>query len=255
VHRGVYAVGRSQLDQRGRWLAAIFAGGPQAALSHRSAAALWGFLRLPGDPLEISVPLEVNRRRPGIVIHRRSHLSSDDVMDRDGIPVTTPVRTLMDIAGQLSTAALESAVNEADRLDLVGVERLRTAVKEERRLPGTRRLRELLDARFFALTDSELERRFLLLVRRANLPRPLTRAVIAGHRADFYWPDLGLVVETDGLRYHRAPTQQSKDRQRDQAYVMAGLTPLRFTHAQVAGDPDRVVNTIRAVASRLGDGA
>lgn len=255
VHRGVYAVGRPQLDRRGRLLAAALACGPQAALSHRSAAAFWGLLRQPGNPVEISVPLDVNRRRPGIVIHRRTHLSSQDVVERDGIPVTTPLRTLMDIAGRVSPQSLETAVNEADRLDLVPVERLREEISEQPRKTGSCHLRELLDVQFFALTDSELERRFFRLVRRANLAKPLTRTVIAGHRADFYWPDLGLVVETDGLRYHRTPTQQSKDRQRDQAYAMAGLTPLRFTHVQVAREPNRVVNTIRTVAGRLRDGS
>lgn len=116
---------------------------------------------------------------------------------------------------------------------------------------GARRLRELLDRRTFALTDSELERRFLPLSRRAGLPKPLTGASVAGYRSDFYWPELGLVVETDGLRYHRTPTQQGKDHERDQAYAAAGLTALRFTHAQVEFESERVIETLCAVGTRL----
>src|SRR3954471_7547999 len=230
IHRGVYAVGRPQLDRYGRWLAAVLACGPHAALSHRSAAVLLGLIGGDPDPVEISVPLHVHRTRPGLVVHRRSNLGERDLAKREGIAVTTPARTLVDLAGRLSPGQLEAAINEADRLNLIGPEQLKRALAGERGSVGAPKLRELLDSRIFALTDSELERRFL---------------------RDFYWPSLGLVVETDGLRYHRTPTQQAKDRQRDQAYVLAGLTPLRFTHAQVAREPDRVVSTLRAVTARL----
>lgn len=70
---------------------------------------------------------------------------------------------------------------------------------------------------------------------------------------DFHWADLGLVVETDGLRYHRTPGQQARDRLRDQAHTRAGLTPLRFTHTRVRYEPDHVAATLGAVAARLRD--
>jgi len=114
-----------------------------------------------------------------------------------------------------------------------------------------RRLRELLDQRTFRLTDSELERRFLRLVGDAGLPMPLTGKQLNGFKVDFYWPHLGLVVETDGLRYHRTPAQQARDRLRDQAHLAAGLTPLRFTHKQVRYEPGYVRLTLLAVADRL----
>jgi very-short-patch-repair endonuclease len=107
----------------------------------------------------------------------------------------------------------------------------------------------ILDRRTFALTDSELERRFLRLVRRAGLPVPKTQQRVAGFRVDFFWPELRLVVETDGLLYHRTATQQSRDRVRDQALVAADFVVLRFTHAQVTYEPDHVVATLRAVAN------
>jgi very-short-patch-repair endonuclease len=103
----------------------------------------------------------------------------------------------------------------------------------------------------FRLTDSELERRFLALVRSAGLPRPATGQVVNGYRVDFHWADLGLIVETDGLRYHRTPSQQTRDRQRDQAHAAEGLTTLRFTHAQVCFEPSEVVDVLARVIGRL----
>ena len=100
--------------------------------------------------------------------------------------------------------------------------------------PGAAHLRSTLDHRTFTLTDSQLERRFLPLARKADLPLPETQQWVNGFKVDFYWPDLGLVVETDGLTYHRTPAQQAADRLRDQTHTAAGLTPLRFTRAQVS---------------------
>src|SRR5205814_5987973 len=126
---------------------------------------------------------------------------------------------------------LEAAVNEADKLDLITPERLRQALEAIARRPGLAALRRLLDRDTFVLTDSELERRFLPIARAAGLPKPLTRVHLNGFKVDFYWPEFDLVVETDGLRYHRTPAQQARDTLRDQAHAAAGLTRLRFTHA------------------------
>ena len=173
--------------------------------------------------------------------------------------MTKPVLTLVDIAGlgrhgdetRLGNAEVERAVNEADRLDLVDPEALRAGLERYRGRRGVARLRELLDRRTFRLTDSELERLFLPLAAQAGLPAPVTREHLNGFRVDFFWPDLLLVVETDGLRYHRTPAQQARDRQRDQAHLAAGYTPLRFTHAQVRYEPEQVRSTLRKVAQRL----
>jgi very-short-patch-repair endonuclease len=100
-------------------------------------------------------------------------------------------------------------------------------------------------------TDSELERCFLPIARRAGLSLPETGAYVNGFKVDFNWPELGLVVETDGLRYHRTPAQQTRDRIRDQAHVAAGLTPLRFTRAQVRFEPGYVKATLSATARHL----
>src|SRR5206468_7428217 len=116
---------------------------------------------------------------------------------------------------------------------------LRAALDDMPGRPGVPVLRRVLDRHTFRLTDSELERRFLRIVRAAGLPPPQTGVVVNGFKVDFYWPELGLVVETDGLRYHRTPAQQSRERVRDQAHAAAGLTPLRFTRADPVRAPAR----------------
>ena len=233
-------------------MAAVLTCGPGAVLSHLSAAVLWGIVRRPVREIAISVP-NSRRLKPrrGITVHRRTGLGEDQVTQHKGIPVTTPIATLIDIAPLLGERQLEAAINEADKRDLTDPDRLRAALDAVVARPGTAILREMLDARTFALTDSDLERRFLRLARQAGLPQPETGAHVNGFKVDFHWPALGLVVETDGLRYHRTPAQQATDRLRDQAHTAAGLTVLRFTHAQVADEPGQVKATLAAVARRL----
>jgi very-short-patch-repair endonuclease len=112
-------------------------------------------------------------------------------------------------------------------------------------------VRNTLDRATFTQSRSELERLFMLLAGRAGLSKPLTLQWVNGFEVDFYWPDLGLVVETDGLRYHRNPAQQAQDRYRDQVHTAAGMTPLRFSHGQVKFQPAHVEATLAATAARL----
>jgi very-short-patch-repair endonuclease len=251
VMRGVYAIGRPELTRRGHWMAAVLSCEPAAVLSHRSAAALWGIGIEPAGRIEISVRALSYPRGPGVLAHRRPTLRPEDLDTSNGIPVTTPVRTLIDLATQLGKGSLERAINEADRLELVDPETLLAALDEYPGVPGVGPLRAILGERTFRLTDSELERRFLSLIAAAGMPTPVTGIRLNGFKVDFYWPDLGLVVETDGLRYHRTPGQQARDRLRDQAHTAAGLTPLRFTHAQVRFDAAHVRAILAETARRL----
>jgi very-short-patch-repair endonuclease len=165
--------------------------------------------------------------------------------------VTGVVCTLIDVACSLSLGELERAVNEADRLDLIDPESLVVALDDYRGQRGVARLRQLLDRHTFRLTDSELERWFLPQARKVGLPLPLTRQRLNGFKVDFFWPDLRLVVETDGLRYHRTPAQQARDRIRDQEHLAAGFIPLRFTHWQVRYERDYVRSILLAVVRRI----
>jgi very-short-patch-repair endonuclease len=251
LHRGVFAVGRPKVDRLGEWMAAVLAAGSEALLSHESAGELWGIRGRKPVRIELSVPATTSRAVGGLAVHRRRSLRPCDRSTHLGIPVTSPIRTLADLASCVPLSQLEAAVNEADKRNLVDPERLRSALDKMQRQPGAAVLRQLLDRWTFRLTDSELERRFLRLVRASELSMPETGHVLHGFRADFYWPALGLIVETDGLRYHRTPAQQARDRKRDQVHAAAGLTTLRFTHAQVRFERSHVRATLRDVARRL----
>jgi very-short-patch-repair endonuclease len=250
VRPGVYAVGRPDLTREGEWMAAVLSCGPEAMLSHASAGALWGICRERSTGIHVSVPLPRDRRQPGLILHRRSTLWRGDRTRHHTIPVTTPGRTIIDLATKLPPRELEAAVNQADKLDLIHPEELRRELEDRAGQHGVRPLRALLDRATFVLTDSELERRFLPIAQRAGLGPPRTQARVNGFKVDFYWPELGLVVETDGLRYHRTAAQQARDRVRDQAHTAAGLAQVRFTHWQVRNDPRHVQRTLEAIARR-----
>jgi very-short-patch-repair endonuclease len=232
-------------------MAAVLACGDSALLSHSSAAALWRIGYEDRGIVELSLPSPFQRRLPGLRVHRRLSLQLRDVTTRHGIPVTTPIQTLIDMALRLDRRGIERAINEADKYDLVHPPELREALGQRAGEPGVAKLRQILDQRTFRLTKEELERRFLPLAREAGLPVPLTGQWVNEFEVDFYWPDLGLVVETDGLRYHRTPAEQARDRLRDQAHTAAGLTQLRFTHEQVRYESDYVRRILTQTASRL----
>lgn len=183
VHRGIYAVGHIALTYRGRCMAAILACGKGAAVSHRSAAALWGLLPHKPGPIHVSVPSGSGReKRKGIRVHRRQALSTALITNRYGIRVTTPAQTIADIEREVPAAELRRAIRQAEVLGLrIGFGK-----------PSDR-------------TRSELEHLFLDLCRRHRLPMPEVNVRIGRHLVDFLWREQRLVVETDGYRYHRGP--------------------------------------------------
>lgn len=235
-------------------MAAVLAGGEGAALGHRSAAALWE-IGDEGGWIDVSVRRRCELRSPGIRFRGRPSLAATDLLSRDDIPVTSPAQTLVDLATELDPVALERAVNDADKRDLIDPEALREELTRFGGSPGVRPLRHLLDKLFFRLSDSDLEIYFRRIVRAARIPIPLTKQRVNRFEVDFFWPRLGLIVETDGLRYHRTPSAQLRDARRDRAHVMAGMTPLRFTHYEVRYEPSRVraelVSTIAMLRKRI----
>lgn len=250
--RGIYAVGRLELSREGRWMAAVRVGGQGAALSHSSAAALWeiGVERAGG--VDISIRRRCRVERTGIRARSRPSLPERDIVMHRGIPVTSPVRTLIDRATELGAPSLERMVNEADKHDLVDPETLRAELDAYAGEPGVKPLRTLLDKATFRLSDTDLEVLFRPIADEADLPVPMTKEIVNGFEVDFFWPALGLVVETDGLRYHRTPSAQAKDLRRDQTHTVSGLTTLRFTHYEVRYEPDHVRRVLELTARRLG---
>jgi very-short-patch-repair endonuclease len=189
--------------------------------------------------------------RSGLKVHCRPSLDAPSFVHRHGIPVTNPVQTLIDLATELKPMRLERAVNEADKLDLVDPETLRRDLQVHTGEPGVKKLATLLDRHTFRLSDSDLEVLFRPIAMAAGLPIPLTKQWVLGYEVDFHFPDLDLIVETDGLRYHRTPSQQARMARRDQTHVAAGLRVLRFTHWQIAHAPDEVTAVLRQIRPHL----
>jgi very-short-patch-repair endonuclease len=250
IARGVYVVGRRDLTPKGRWMAAVLVCGEGAMLSHRSAAELWGI----GHEEKKRIDLTIRRRReihrPGLKVRMRPKLPEGSVVRRFGIPVTRPVQTLIDLATELKPLQLERAVNEADKRDLVDPERLRSALDGYGGMPGVRTLRTMLDRHTFRLSDSDLEIYFRPLALDAGFPLPLSKQWVLDYEVDFLFPDHRLIVETDGLRYHRTPSQQARMVKRDQDHVAEGFRVIRFTHWQIAYEPIEVTKLLHRVRTR-----
>jgi very-short-patch-repair endonuclease len=252
ISHGIYAVGRRELTPCGRWMAAVLVCGEQAALSHRSAAELWGIGYEEKGWIDVTIRRRSMIRRTGVKVRARASLPERSVVVRFGIPVTHPVQTLIDLATELTPLRLERAVNESDKLDLVDPETLRRGLDGYVGVPGVKTLRTMLDRHTFRLSDSDLEILFRPLARAAAFPPPLTKHRVLGYETDFFFPDHDLIVETDGLRYHRTAAQQAQAAKRDQKHVAAGFRVLRFTHWQIAYAADEVTDVLRRVRARVG---
>lgn len=250
VMRGVYAVGWPKLTRERRWMASVLACGEGALLSHRSAAALWEIGTERGV-VDVSVMRRAELKRRGLRVRGRPSLSAKSVTSHDDIPVTTPLQTLIDLSTELTPIRVERAVNEADKRDLIDPETLRAELDRHIGEPGVKALRALLDKRTFRLSDSDLEALFRPIAMEAGLPLPLSKEAVNGFEVDFFFPDLGLVIETDGLRYHRTPSTQSRDARRDRVHTLAGMTPLRFTHYEVKYESAQVRSELRRIAATL----
>jgi very-short-patch-repair endonuclease/predicted transcriptional regulator of viral defense system len=245
MHRGVYAVGHKRLRREGFWLAAVLAGGAQAALSHRSAAALHGIRDASGASVDVTVPAS-RRAQAGIRFHR-AMLTPEDLAVVEGIPTTTVARTLVDLASVVPTDHLAKAIDTAERLrllDLTGIEETLDRTRG-RKGPGHAALRRALAEHRTTLTRSDLEDRFLRLVTTSGLPLPQTNVQIQGFEVDAFWPKRRLVVELDGWAYHRTAKAFQRDRTKANALTKAGYRVLRFTHDDIANRPAQVVRDLR----------
>jgi very-short-patch-repair endonuclease len=241
AHRSVYVVGHTAPTPLQREMAAVLAAGCDAVLSHESAAYLWGLADEPVGLAHVTLAYR-DCKKPGITAHRTRALPAADRTIRWGIPVTTPARTVIDLADRLDSRELEQMIAEARVMKCLTGGQLRQALRRSRGRRGAGRIRELLDqAHGPALTRSEAERRFLALIRAAHLPEPRTNAVVGGFEVDFYWPVEGLVVEIDGFAFHSSRRSFERDRERDAMLAATGLRVIRVTWLQVTGAPEAVI--------------
>jgi very-short-patch-repair endonuclease len=230
IHRGVYAVGHARLSVKARWMAAVLACGPDAILSHGAAAALHELRAAPGV-IDVTTPGQ--RRVPGIRCHRSRCLQPSDRTVIDGIPVTSIGRTLLDEAESLSHQRLRTIVEAAQRRDLLDSRKLDPLLARSTGHRGATPLQQALNALHEQApwTQSELERRFLELVRDAGLPEPQCNVVVDGVVVDCFWPRHNLVVELDGYAFHRSRRSFEEDRRKDIRHALAGRRSVRITRA------------------------
>lgn len=256
LYEGVYSVGHALLTPEGHWLAAVFAGGPDAVLSHRSAAALWGIRENRRDVIDVTAPNRRGRSPSGIDAHRHGSLQAGDRTTVRGVPCTTVERTLLDLAAAVPIGELRKALAEAEVLRLVDLGVLRVLLRRHRGRRGVARLRLILDELHpeTKRTRSDLERLFLRMCDRDGIPRPEVNVslYIAEQRLmpDFLWRAAGLIVETDSRRFHDTASAFQHDRRREQQLQLAGWRVSRCTWEQVEKEPRRLAAVIKGLLSQ-----
>ena len=238
-YHGVFAVGRPELSRRGEWLAAVWACGPGAVLSHWSAAALTGMAEEPGDEVHVTTPARRRvERRPGLAVHCTRNLGPADVVTLGLIPVTRPPRTLLDLADIVPYPTLRALADAQRRID---PEALRAAQERAPNKPGSPSVARLLDAGG-RHTRSAFERRFLRFCGGHGVRLPdATNVVVAGHQVDALYVRERLAVELDGRASHSRRAQMRADRGRDADLQLAGHRVLRLVWEDL--DPDEAPRT------------
>jgi predicted transcriptional regulator of viral defense system len=250
IHRGVYAAGHPNITPKGHWMAAVLACGPEAILSHRRALALWEIREATGGRIEVTVPGHGGRRGPkGILVHSCENLEDADRTVRDGIPVTSLARTLLDYASLAQPQQVRLALEAAERRGFVVGRELEELMARSSRHRGTKKLRSVLAQMKgpAPLTRSELENQFLALIRGSGIPEPQINVIVEGELVDAFWPDQRLIVEVDGYEFHKGRAEFESDRRRDAKLQVAGYRVLRVTKQRMDDEPQAVLSDVRAL--------
>jgi hypothetical protein len=244
----VFAVGRNPLSARGVYLAAVMACGPGAALSHRSAAALWQ-LRPSSGRIELTVPA-VCREVSGVRIYRTRMLHPQDFTLVEGIPVTSVARTLLDLAAVLRPPDLEVVLDRAERSGLFDLTAVVDVLERANGKNGARTLRRAVATYEPSAQKSELERRFKALLETASdIPCPFFNALVDGEtrtiEVDAYWEQERLAVQLDGFEFHRTRRDRERDALTDADLELAGHRDMRLTWDDVNVNGERTLRRIR----------
>lgn len=236
VYAGVYAVGHVPLGPEARAHAAVLACGAAAVLSYGSAATLWKYVRDWSMPFEVTATSE--RRREGIRVHRARSLTPVDVTRQLGIPVTSPARTVFDMAPRLADKPLRRLVRDARLTHTLQLSALAELLDRYPRHPSSKRLRPFLDARG-GPTRSEFEDAFTEFARRYDLPAPITNTRLHGYEVDALFPAERVIVELDGGEFHLDRDAFERDRDRDANLLAAGYVTIRITWERLTKQPAR----------------
>ena len=244
VHRGVYRVGHAAPSVEATWTAAVLACGDGAALAGHAAAHLYGLIRGAAPRPEVMAPS--SRVVEGVTSHRARRGDSRDFTTYRGIPITTVLRTLVDLAATASEDDLARAVHEAGIRFSTDPAAVEAVLSRRPRSKGARTLRGILRGDVH-ITLSRLERAFLKLLRDAALPLPRTNRPAGGHYVDCRWPDRKLTVELDGYRYHASRHAFEQGRLREREAYARGDQFRRYTWGDVSERATLVVTELRAV--------
>jgi very-short-patch-repair endonuclease len=231
--------------------AAVLACGDGAVLSHWSAAGAWALRRNGRDAIDVTVGPGGRAPRTGISVHRSTTLTPEQALTRGGLPITTPGRTVLDLAAAgVTELQLEELLDRAERL-LFGFDDLHAVLAAHPRRPGAPALRALLSEYDpgATATRSEMERRFLRLCDRHGIARPRVNGIVEGFEVDFTWRRQRLVVEVDGYAFHSSRTAFETDRARDVRLVLSGFRVLRFTWRQLTRRGSDVAKGLRHALS------
>jgi very-short-patch-repair endonuclease len=252
VHRGVYAVG--PLDRNGYRMAAVLACGEGALLSHRDAAALWNLRQSNRTAIDVTVPGARRRRRARIAVHGAGEIHPDDRAEVDGTPVTSVARTLLDLAEVVPSEHLRRAYEAAERHELLDMRAVNELIARSNGRRGLPALLALLDhdPREALESKSDLESRFLDLVREAGLPLPQLNVLVEGFLVDAYWPTARLVVELQSWEHHGHRQAFERDNSKLTHLQVAGYRALPVTDRHLRHERERIVASIRAVLSETG---
>jgi Transcriptional regulator, AbiEi antitoxin len=247
LHRGVYAVGHLNLAWEGRCLAAVLACGPSAVASHYSAAWLWGLLRTRPGTLHVTAPKR-RRQRAGFRLHFSS-LAREDRSVCDGIPLTAVSRTVLDLAAVFDARRLERVLESSEELRIFDLRAVDALLARAGRHPGAGRLRRALAIYRDepAFTRSQLERRFLGLVKAAGLPAPTMNFAIGEYELDAYWQWERFAVELDVYGTHGSRAAFERDRLRQEELKLRGIEMIRVTGSRLEQEPDTVVERVGAL--------
>jgi very-short-patch-repair endonuclease len=244
VHRGVYAVGHAAAIPLGPETAALLAVREGASLSHHTAAVMWGMRRPgPGDYfIHVTMPGSPGGRPNGVCVHRSTTLTARDVRRRDGLPVTSPARALLDIATTATDRELERMLDQGLVERVLTIRDITELLRRCGRHRGRARVQALVDRHTTTtFTRSEAEELFLSLVREAQLPQPLVNVRRHGFEIDFLWPAQGVAVEIDGFAFHRTRRRVDRDHRKDAILGAAGIRVTRVTWGQLHDEPLAVI--------------
>lgn len=245
IYRGVFAVGHTNLSLHAHCLAAVLACGPNALLSHVSAAWLWGLTKTSPLPASVTAP-GYRKPRPPLRLHEARSLAFEDRALREGIPGTSLPRTLLDLAATVSFEWLEKMVERSEELELFDLQAVEALLERTTGHQGHGRLRKAIAAyKPSSFTRSTLEKRFLELCLAAGLPQPRTNFVVHGFELDCYWPESRFAVELDVFETHGTRAAFERDRLRQEDLLLVGIGMTRVTGPRLEREPEEVVARVR----------